>query len=113
MVFHSHPQQNPLIVIDFPREQGLAEHDVTCFLQSQKTWDVNDRAHRPAILYQWKKAGHVNPTYVVPDWYHKGMIVLDAQNHPVRKFRNIPDTCSSMLEGGIMEAVKREDGRIK
>ena len=71
-----------------------------------------DREHRPDILFQWKRAGHRNPTYIVPDWYHRGKIVLDRDNRPVRKFRNIPDTCSSMLEGGIMEAIKREDNRI-
>lgn len=97
---------------DFRRDRGLAEHDVTSYLAAQKTWKVEDRNHRPDILFQWKKTGYRNPTYIVPDWYHKGSIVLDPQNCPVRKYRNIPDTCSSMLEGGVMEAIKREDGRI-
>lgn len=71
-----------------------------------------ERANRPEILFQWEKADHKDPTYIVPDWYHDGKIVLDPDNRPVRKFRNIPDVCSSLLEGGVMEAIKREDSRV-
>ena len=108
----SHTLRIVLTCTDFPREAGLDINDVTSYLAAQKTWNVDDRAHRPKILFQWAKTGHRNPTYVVSDWYYEGKIVLDLKNCPVRKFCNIPETCSSALEGGIMEAIEREDSRI-
>lgn len=43
---------------------------------------------------------------------HNGKIVLDHENHPILAFRNMPATISTKVEGGLQEAICREDSRI-
>ena len=54
------------------------------------------------------------PDYDVQDWYHgpENLLVLDADNHPVGRWANIPDTLSSKIEGYLLEQMCREDPRI-
>lgn len=103
-----------LTLPDYEHRRGLADNDVTSFHPDQKTWLIEDRQLRPKILFRFERLELEDPTYVVPDWYHNGKLVLEfPSNRPIRRFRNIPDTCSSELEGGIMEAIEREDSRIE
>ena len=43
---------------------------------------------------------------------HEGRVVLDSDNHPVLNYPEIPKTCSSDMEGCIMEAIRRENPNI-
>lgn len=38
--------------------------------------------------------------------------MLDYENHPILAFRNMPATISTKVEGGLQEAITREDSRI-
>lgn len=49
----------------------------------------------------------------VPLWYHEGKLVLDTDNHPVRKFDIIPAVCSSQMEGWLMVAIMHTDTRVR
>ena len=100
-----------LIGIDYPREVGRAPTDITAFHKDQEYWGF-ERHQRPDILHQYEKRDHKNPSYDVKIWIHNGCVVLDYDNHPILNFRNIPDTLSSKLEGGLQEAIMREDARI-
>lgn len=95
----------------YPREVGYSPNDITSFHPAQANWGFK-RYQRPEILHQYEKVGHKNPMYPVPLWIHKGQIVLDHEDHPILAFRNMPATISSKVEGGLQEAISREDSRI-
>lgn len=95
----------------YPRDAGNLPGDVTSFLKAQQNWGF-ERHQRPAILHQYQKAGHKNPTYAVPIWVHDGKVVLDHEDLPILAFRNMPATISTKVEGGLQEAITREDSRI-
>ncbi|KAL9120534.1 MAG: hypothetical protein Q9187_002909 [Circinaria calcarea] len=46
------------------------------------------------------------------NWYDNGRIVLDLDNHPVKLYTDIPLACSSAMEGGWMEAIRRKNPMI-
>lgn len=50
--------------------------------------------------------------YPVQIWLHHGAVVLDHQNHPILDFKNMPKAISSQVEGGLQEAITRQDSRI-
>ena len=103
-----------LIVIDFTREAGDEANDVTSFFPPQKNWGLA-RPDRPSIVFEYKRGNRKDPTYpdnAIPLWFHEGRLVIDIDNHAVRRFQNIPDALSSKLEGCFMEAMGREDSRI-
>lgn len=95
----------------YPRDAGTLLSDVTAFHKAQQDWGF-ERHQRPEILHQYQKAGHKNPTYAVPIWVYNGNIVLDHEDHPILAFRNMPATISTKVEGGLQEAITREDSRI-
>lgn len=95
----------------YPREAGDVPNDVTSFHKPQQNWGF-ERDQRPEILHQYEKAGYKNPTYFVPIWIHKDKVVLDYEDHPILAFRNMPATISTQVEGGLQEAICREDSRI-
>ena len=45
-------------------------------------------------------------------WYHGDQIVLDGDNHPVKRYKEIPATCSSEIEGWLMVAIRRSNPNI-
>lgn len=45
-------------------------------------------------------------------WFYNGKVVLDHINHPILDFKNMPKTISSQVEGGLQEAITRQDFRI-
>lgn len=95
----------------YPREAGNLPNDVTAFHKAQQNWGFK-RHQRPDILHQYEKAGYKNPTYPVPIWIHNEKIVLDYEDQPMLAFRNMPATISTKVEGGLQEAITREDSRI-
>ncbi|MCJ1478666.1 hypothetical protein MMC13_007347 [Lambiella insularis] len=96
---------------DHGRAAGEHPEDVTSYLLEQKSWGAK-REELPDIVLQIGPGSHLNPTYDIPLWYDNERIVLNTDNHPVRRFRDIPDTISSEIEGGIITAIRRLDPRI-
>ncbi len=97
----------------YPRERGTAAEDITAFHPDQKDWAFEERHLRPDILHQYEKRGYQNPCYPVQIWLHHGAVVLDNQNQPILDFHNMPKAISSQVEGGLQEAITREDSRIE
>lgn len=95
----------------YPREAGSLPNDVTAFHKAQQDWGF-ERHQRPEILHQYEKAGYQNLAYPVPIWVYNGKVVLDYEDHPILAFRNMPATISTKVEGGLQEAISREDSRI-
>ena len=52
------------------------------------------------------------PDYIPPSWYYHGRIVLDPNNNPVRKWKEIPLVLSSEYEGFDMETIRRLNTNI-
>ncbi len=104
-------KEDMLIEIEWRRARGKEPLDVTAFHPDQKDWGF-DRQHRPEILHQYEKKGHEDPTYPVQIWKYNGAIVLDFNDWPILDFKNMPATISSKVEGGLQEAIIREDSRI-
>ncbi|KAL8737608.1 MAG: hypothetical protein Q9181_001509 [Wetmoreana brouardii] len=79
---------------------------------SQRNWGWNNRAHFPWINFRLEKTDY-KPSfkYVVPDWYHNGLLVLDLHGRPMRKFWHLPDTISSKIPEGHIEALMRFDDK--
>ena len=69
------------------------------------------RAHRPDILFQ---IYNHNIRYVKPTGYvkHNGRIILDAFDHGLRDFPELPVVLSSELEGSDIEYYYRQNGEI-
>lgn len=88
--------------------------DQTSFLRPQRLWGVglSQRQHFPPIIFVFERKDRRDPSYVVPHMRWRGLLVIDFQGQPVRRFRNIPATLSTQLEGGLMEAICREDSRV-
>ena len=64
------------------------------------------------LLFRLECKGYPVPSYQVPNWYEKGRLVIDCDNHPVRRFTNIPLTLASNADAWLMEYIRRQDTRI-
>lgn len=104
-------KKNTLTETDHPRAAGDHLEDITSYLPEQQSWS-SGREHLPDIVLQIAPESRTYPTHNILLWYDHERIVLNADNHPVRNFRDIPDTVSSEIEGGIITAVRRLDPRI-
>lgn len=96
----------------YSREKGTAAGDITAFHPDQKDWAFEERHLRPDILHQYEKRGYQNPSYPVQIWLYNGAVVLDHRNQPILDFKNMPKAISSQVEGGLQEAITRQDSRI-
>lgn len=97
---------------DVERARGRMPNDVTAFLESQRHWSIQNL---PDILFQYNKLDHRNPDYEPENRIDPktGLEQRDPRTGRVlRKFRNIPETLSSKVEGWLLEAIMREDDRI-
>lgn len=98
--------------VAYPRQKGMAAEDITAFHPDQKDWAFEKRHLRPDILHQYEKRGYQNPCYQVQIWLYNGAVVLDNDSQPILDFKNMPKTISSQVEGGLQEAITRQDSRI-
>ena len=100
------------ITVNGQPEAGINPMDVTAVMESQITWDMNDRRFWPRNLTLW---GHPVPwlkSPVEPPYLkYKGHVVLDFDGKEIRDLP-IPLTISSKVEGLRMEAWQRSDDRI-
>ena len=71
-----------------------------------------DRADRPGILFQIQPGDASALFDTGTNWYRNGRIILDGNNNPVKIFSEIPATCSSELEGFVIEAIQRANPNI-
>ena len=46
-------------------------------------------------------------------WLYHGAVVLDNKDLPILDFKNMPKAISSQVEGGLQEAITRQDSRIE
>ena len=65
------------------------------------------------LLFEFDDRRHERPSYEVPWMFDEGRVVLDLDNEPVNDYRDIPLTLSSVVEGALMEAIRRLDPRIR
>lgn len=101
-----------LIVLDYPRERGEADDDITSYLPKQKEWGPDREQNWPDILHRFERRDLPAPEYNVGYLIHDGKIVLDRDNRPVLDFEDLPATLSAELSGQHMEAIARLDPRI-
>ncbi|KAL8715650.1 MAG: hypothetical protein Q9225_006352 [Loekoesia sp. 1 TL-2023] len=100
----------------YHREGGSSAHDKTSYLKSQRNWGFKDRGQYPPITFVFKRKGRTNPKYPndeIPLMRWRGLLVIDHHGVPIRRFHNIPATLSSQMEGGLIEAIFRQDSRIE
>ncbi|KAL8771532.1 MAG: hypothetical protein Q9209_002974 [Squamulea sp. 1 TL-2023] len=90
---------------------GSEELDVTTFYEPHKGWGFKDRKDRPDVCFEWvARKGTVQEQPKMLK--HRGLIVLDVfTNKPIRDWP-IPSCLSSKIEGGRLEAMRREVGLI-
>ncbi|KAL9120535.1 MAG: hypothetical protein Q9187_002910 [Circinaria calcarea] len=81
-------------------------------LEGMMTLMGSDREHRPPIHFQINPVAEQKRGRTAKPWYYKDQIVLDADNHPVKDYPEIPLACSSQMEGYNMEAIRRLNPRI-
>ena len=96
--------------------QGYGAHDITAFHPDHEHWGSGERDdwHKITgnVLYRFSPGVGPFPNYIVDTWFDNGRIVLDGRGHPMKKYRDIPLTCSSEIEGWRIEAIRRQDPRI-
>lgn len=90
---------------------GSLDNDVTSFHREHAAWGY-DIQHRPEIPFKFEPLERKDPVYTVRSWIHRGCIVLDADNHPVRNFKEIPLTCSTKIEPWLQETLRRMHSKI-
>lgn len=98
------------------RAKGYVEEDRTSFLRAQRDWGFDKREQYPPISFVFERKDRSNPVYPgneVPNMRWRGLLVLDHDDKPVRRFSNIPATLSTQAEGGLLEALSRGDSRIR
>ena len=119
--------QSSLTISVYPREAGQDKDDVTSFLEEQVRYNVmpscsfrlmlcqknwgGDRANRPDILFQYVRTEH-DVGCAADIWILEDRVVLDSRDEPLLDYPEIPWTCSSKMEGWLMEAIVRSNVAI-
>lgn len=97
------------------RSRGYGEWDVTSYHPDQRTWGPSRYDHWPfmpdKLLFRLECNGYPVPDYRPGLWYDQGRLVLDLDNNPVKKWKNIPLTLSSNADPWLLENIRREDGQ--
>ncbi|KAL8926132.1 MAG: hypothetical protein Q9172_001919 [Xanthocarpia lactea] len=96
-----------------PQPQGVAPDDRTspvAYPPDQRNWGWT-RALYPPVNFVLERTTYKHPNYEIKDWYHNGRLVLDLEGKPMRRFFHLPDTCSTKIPGGHIEALMRLDDR--
>lgn len=63
-------------------------------------------------MFQFEPLEREDPDYEIGPWIHQGCVVLDADNHPVRNFKEIPLACSTKIEPWLQETLRRMHSKI-
>lgn len=99
-----------------PPANGLHELDITsnCTALGQNTWTFDPQgwdnivdSEGNKVMFLKKAPPRFDEYPQVKYWRHKGLLMLDPDDHPVLDWASIPMVFSSKLEGGRMEALKR------
>ncbi|MCJ1424585.1 hypothetical protein MMC29_002473 [Sticta canariensis] len=103
-------------LIENLRARGVDHWDVTSYHPEQKTWGPCRSKHWPympgKLLFRLECNGYLVPEYTPGVWYDRGRVVLDIDNNPVKKRKNIPLTLASNADPWLLENIRREDTRI-
>ncbi|MCJ1380679.1 hypothetical protein MMC17_003787 [Xylographa soralifera] len=110
-------QASALGAYRYPHGVGNLPNDITAFkrgaiTQKQRDWGA-DRAHWPAILYQYEPTKPAPKTPRPDHWKTAaGELILDIVNDPVLNYTELPDTISSCEKPAFLEAWFRSNSRI-
>ena len=98
-----------------PRACGQDPLDITAFLDSQRHWDLERDNGWTGVefLFTFHNDNLPTPNYELFWMYHNDRLVLDLDHHPVLDYKDIPLTVSSQVEGGLLEAIRCLDPRIR
>ncbi|KAL8856672.1 MAG: hypothetical protein Q9178_006739 [Gyalolechia marmorata] len=97
----------------YPRKKGKEFEDQTAPHPDQLRWGFDKQTRMPEILFQYKKAGHLDQDYEWGYMWWRRHVVVDIDQSPLRDFLHIPSTLASNVEGGLLEALERLDGRVR
>lgn len=100
-----------ILFSDVPRSRGKGAEDVTSFHPDYQH-NGPDRQNRHKILFVYEQLDYPVASYTPAPWMYRGRIVLDPDNYPVRKWREIPLVLSSAYDGYDMEVVRRLNPNI-
>lgn len=95
----------------FPRQHGVGDGDITAFHAAQANWGPRPE-NWPAVLNVAKKVEYDIATHVPELWFDGGRLIIDRDNHPVKKHHEIPVTLSSQVEGWLLESIWRENHHL-
>ena len=97
-----------------PPERGDAEGDETSYIDYQKEWGEDESTWDHIVNGEGRKlfGGDQRPgslDYEQPTnlWKHKGVLLIDQDNHPLRYLPDINRTFSSALEGWRLDALRK------
>ncbi|KAL8761963.1 MAG: hypothetical protein Q9184_001977 [Pyrenodesmia sp. 2 TL-2023] len=91
--------------------RGVDDIDRTAFKPEHKFLKLKNRSERPDILFQWNQTFEA-PTEMPDFWYDGRRIILDVENHPLRRRPELPLTLSGQCEGLRLEFYKRLNPNI-
>ncbi|KAL8926706.1 MAG: hypothetical protein Q9208_002780 [Pyrenodesmia sp. 3 TL-2023] len=93
--------------------RGVNDLDRTAFKPEHKFLKLINRDERPDILFQWNPTLEPPAPTETPDfWYDGRRIILDVENHPLRRRPELPLTLSGQCEGLRLEFYKRLNPNI-
>lgn len=89
----------------------MAPNDITSYHPDYENWGP-ERQDRPDILFQYLRKDYKSKVYKPKKWYDENRIVLDMNDQPIKKWRELPLVLSSELEGFMMEGIRRLQPKI-
>lgn len=95
---------------DYPRDEGKAIY-ATSPRSTGPKWLVISWAPCPARNSAPIREGRFSKPRISSA--SLAQVVLDYTNRPILDFENMPKTLSSQVEGGLQEAIARQDFRIE
>ncbi|KAL8951282.1 MAG: hypothetical protein Q9222_002737 [Ikaeria aurantiellina] len=120
-VYH-HERRTRLLEIEdakgeytYPPTSGEDPDDRTAFHPDYKDVNIKHREARPEILYQWDPPAK-NPLINEPPFMYDPddttRILLDANNHPIKDWPELPKVISGQVEGLYIEYWRRHNRHI-
>ncbi|MCJ1282963.1 hypothetical protein MMC26_002290 [Xylographa opegraphella] len=105
-------QASTLGAYRYPHGVGTLPNDITAYKHEQRDWGA-DRAHWPAILYQYEPTVPAPRTPRADHWKTEaGEFILDIVNDPLLDYAKLPPTISSCEKPAFLEAWFRSNSRI-
>ncbi|KAL8831947.1 MAG: hypothetical protein Q9170_005073 [Blastenia crenularia] len=103
-------EQAPPNRYDILPSHGVGELDVTSYFEPHRSWGFKKRDQRPELLFQFL-ASNTRKTAQPGLMMHRGRLVIDLENHPIKNWP-MPFCFSSKIEPGRVEAICRLNGGV-